>query len=231
MQPSNEGRAALTDGIRAVAPLLIGVVPFGLVFGVTAAGTSIGGGLGFATSIIIFAGAAQFATVQLIAAGSTAAVVIATALVINARHVMYSAAMAPYFRKFPPWYRWALPYLLTDEAFGVSITRYQDQQDPSYQRWFYVGSALALWATWQVTTGLGVILGAQVPASWSLDFAFPLTFIALLAAVIVSPPMVVAAVVGGVVALLTNGVDYNLGLAIGASAGVAAAVIAERLAR
>ena len=226
-----ETRPALVDGIKTVAPLLVGVVPFGLVFGVTAAGTTIGGGLGYATSLIIFAGAAQFATVQLIAAGSTAAVVIATAVVINARHAMYSAAIAPYFRRFPRWYRWALPYLLTDEAFGVSITRFQEQEDATYQRWFHIGSALALWTTWQVATGLGVILGAQVPDSWSLDFALPLTFIALLAPSFVTRPAVVAAIVGGLVALIADDVAYNLGLVIGAVAGVTAAVIAEKATR
>lgn len=226
-----EGRPALLDGIKTVAPLLIGVIPFGLVFGVTAAGTEIGGGLGYATSIIIFAGAAQFATVQLIAAGSTAAVVIATAFVINARHAMYSAAMAPYFQNFPRWYRWALPYLLTDEAFGVSIVRFRHEKDPGYQRWFYIGSALALWTTWQVTTGLGVILGTQVPQSWSLDFALPLTFIALLAPVLNTRPAVAAAVVAGFVALIANGVSYNLGLLIGAAAGIAAGVMAGRVTR
>ncbi len=226
-----DGRPALFDGVKMVAPLMIGVIPFGLVFGVTAAGTEIGGGLGYATSLIIFAGAAQFATVQLIAAGSTAAVVIATAFVINTRHAMYSAAMAPYFRNFPRWYRWTLPYLLTDEAFGVCIVRFQDEKDPNYQRWFYIGSALALWTTWQTTTGLGVILGTQVPESWSLDFALPLTFIALLAPLLVMRPGIVAAVVAGLGALAANDVSYNLGLIIGATAGIAAGIIADRATR
>lgn len=227
----NRGPPPLLDGIKAVAPLLLGVVPFGLIFGVTAAGTEIGGGLGYAMSVIIFAGAAQFATVQLIAAGSTAAVVIATAVVINARHAMYSAALAPYFRHFPRWYRWVLPYLITDEAFGVSIVRFQAENDPFYQRWFYIGSALALWTTWQITSGLGVILGTQVPASWSLDFAIPLTFIALLAPILVTRPAMVAAVVAGFVALIANDAPYGLGLLIGAGAGVVAGVTATKVAK
>lgn len=227
----SDGRPALLEGVKTVAPLLVGVIPFGLVFGVTAAGSEIGGGLGYATSLIIFAGAAQFATVQLIAAGSTAIVVIATAFVINARHAMYSAAMAPYFQRFPRWYRWALPYLLTDEAFGVSIVRFQDDDDSASHRWFYIGAALALWTTWQITTGLGVILGTQVPESWSLDFALPLTFIALLAPILVRRPAIVAAVVAGLVSLAADDVSYSLGLIIGATAGIAAGVAADRLAR
>ena len=221
-------RHGMADGARAVVPLLIGVIPFGLIFGVTAAGSAIGGGLGYATSIIIFAGAAQLATVQLLTAGSAAAVVIATALVINARHLMYSAALAPHFREFPAGWRLALSYIMTDQAFAVSITRYDTESDVDYKRWFFFGGAISLWITWQVTTGLGVILGASVPASWSLDFAIPLVFLALLVPAVNTRPNLVAAVVGGLVAVLANGVSYNLGLIIGALSGIAAGVVAER---
>jgi 4-azaleucine resistance transporter AzlC len=222
-------RAALLDGMRSVIPLLVGVVPFVLIFGVTAAGSAVGGGLGYASSVIIFAGAAQLATVQLITAGSAAAVVIATALVINARHLMYSAALAPHFREFPARWRLALPYILTDQAFAVSIIRYETESDPEYRRWFFFGGAISLWITWQVTSAAGVLLGASIPASWSLDFAIPLVFLALLIPALRDRPSVVAALVGGLVALAANDVPYNLGLLIGATSGIAAGVIAERV--
>lgn len=222
-------RAALLDGMRSVFPLLVGVLPFGLIFGVTAAGSAVGGGLGYASSVIIFAGAAQLATVQLITAGSAAAVVIATALVINARHLMYSAALAPHFREFPARWRLALPYILTDQAFAVSVIRYETKSDPEYRRWFFFGGAISLWITWQVTTAAGVLLGASIPASWSLDFAIPLVFLALLIPALRDRPSVVAALVGGLVALAANDVPYNLGLLIGAFSGIAAGVIAERV--
>lgn len=217
--------------MRSVAPLLVGVAPFGLIFGVTAAASPVGGGLGYATSLIIFAGAAQLATVQLITAGSAAAVVIATALVINARHLMYSAALAPHFREFPARWRFALPYILTDQAFVVAITRYDAERDPAYRRWFFFGGAIALWLTWQLTTGAGVLLGASVPASWSLDFAIPLVFLALLVPALRNRPSVAAAAVGGLVALAANDVAYSLGLIIGAVSGITAGVLAERLKR
>ena len=216
--------------MRSVAPLLVGVAPFGLIFGVTAAGSAIGSGLGYASSVIIFAGAAQLATVQLVTAGSAAAVVIATALVINARHLMYSAALAPHFREFPARWRWVLPYILTDQAFAVSITRYEEESDPDYRRWYFLGGGISLWVTWQATTAAGVLLGTTIPGSWSLDFAIPLVFLALLVPALRDRPSAVAAVVGGLVALATNDVSYNLGLLIGASSGIAAGVIAERLA-
>lgn len=228
-RPSPDLRMALLDGIRGVVPLLVGVVPFGLIFGVTAAGSDVGGGLGYATSLIIFAGAAQLATVQLITDGSAAVVVIATALVINARHFMYSAALAPHFRELSPPDRLILPYVLTDQAFAVSISRFETHHDPAYKRWFYAGAGMGLWITWQVTTAIGVVLGATVPEAWSLDFAIPLVFLALLVPAIRDRPGMVAAIVGGVVALVANDVAYNLGLIIGSLSGIAAGVAVERM--
>lgn len=223
-------RAGMLDGMRSVLPLVVGVIPFGLVFGVTAAGSVVGGGLGYASSLIIFAGAAQLATVQLLAEGAAVAVVIATALVINARHLMYSAALAPHFREFPlPW-RLGLPYMLTDQAFVVSILRYEEVSDPVYRRWFYFGGAATLWVTWQVSTGSGVLLGASIPESWSLDFAIPLVFLALLVPALRNRPSVLAAVVGGLVALVAHDVAYNLGLIVGAVTGIGAGVFAEGVA-
>ena len=227
----NPARTAIHEGVVAVAPLLVGVVPFGLIFGVTAAGSVVGAGLGFASSIIIFGGAAQLAVVQLIDSGAAIATIVITGLVINSRHVMYSAAMTPYFSEFPSRSRLTLPYLLTDQAFAVSITRYQEVEDPAYRRWFYLGTALALWVTWQITTGAGVLLGAQLPESWSLDFAIPLVFLALMATAVRSRPALAAALVGGVVAILAQDAPYQLWMIIGAAAGVATGMLIERLQR
>lgn len=94
-------RTAVYDGIRSAAPLLIGVVPFGLIVGVTAAASVVGDGLGYATSLIIFAGAAQLVTLQLLDQGTAALIVIGTALVINSRHLMYSAALSPRLNELP----------------------------------------------------------------------------------------------------------------------------------
>jgi predicted branched-subunit amino acid permease len=144
---------------------------------------------------------------------------------------MYSAALSPHFREFPRVWRFALPYIMTDQAFAVSVTKYAaDNPGPVYKRWFYLGGAMALWVTWQVTTGLGVLVGGGVPESWSLDFAIPLVFLALLVPAASTRPGLMAALVGGGVAVVGYGIPYNLGLIIGAMAGVAAGVIVERMA-
>jgi 4-azaleucine resistance transporter AzlC len=207
---------------------MVGVVPFGLVFGVAAAASSVGGAVGWMSSWIIFGGAAQIATVQLLDEGTAAFVVVATAFIIQARHLMYSAAMAPHFREFSAVWRWGLPYLLTDQAFAVSITRYETVTDPAYKRWFFFGAGITLWIVWQITTGIGVLLGTQIPEAWSLEFTIPLVFLALLIPTLKNRPAVVAAAVGGTVALLGHSMPYNLGLLVGAMSGVLAGVVAER---
>ncbi len=211
-----------------MSPLMIGVIPFGLVFGVAAAASSVGGAIGWTSSWIIFGGAAQIATIQLLDEGTAAVVVIATAFIIQLRHLMYSAAMAPHFREFPAAWRWGLPYLLTDQAFAVSITRFETVTDPVYKRWFFFGAGITLWIVWQITTGIGVLLGAQIPEAWSLEFTIPLVFLALLIPTLKNRPTVAAATVGGAVALLGHSMPYNLGLIVGAVSGVVAGVLAER---
>jgi 4-azaleucine resistance transporter AzlC len=224
-------KRALADGAKAIVPLLLAVVPFGLVLGVTAAGSAIGGTLGIATSSIIFAGAAQLVTVQLIDAGTSLLVVVITALVVNIRHLMYSAAMAPHFSEFPRRSRFTLPYLLTDQAFAVSMLRYETVDDPTYKRWFYTGAGLALWVPWQISTIFGVAVGAQIPDSLGLGFAIPLVFLVLLIPVVQTRPGLTAAVIGGLVAVAAAEAPYGLGLVIGAVAGIAAGVAAEQIGR
>ncbi len=225
---NNVPRNAVRDAVVAVAPLLVGVIPFGLILGVTAASTAIGGGLGYATSLIIFGGAAQLTVIGLIETQAAVATLVVTGIVINSRHMMYSAALAPYFQDFSPRARWILPYILTDQAFALSVLRFEQVEDPVYRRWFYVGVAMTLWTTWQVTSIIGVLVGAQLPRSWSLDFAVPLVFVALIVLAVKTRPSLVAAVVGGTVAVLAQDAPYQLWMIIGTPTGVAAGVVAER---
>lgn len=219
---------ALRDGFWSAAPLLVGVVPFGLITGVAAAGSVIGAGLAWSTSFIIFAGAAQLATLDLFDAGAVSVVIIATGLIINSRHLMYSAALAPAFREFPASWRSLLPYILTDQAYAITITPYNDEPDPVYRRWFFLGGAASFWLTWQITTAVGAVFGAVIPGAWGFTFAIPLMFLALLIPTLRNRPALVAAIVGGGVAVLAASAPYRSGLIIGAVAGVVAGVAADR---
>jgi predicted branched-subunit amino acid permease len=220
-------RDRFIEGAKAVSPILLGVVPFGLIVGVTVAGTPINNWVGWATSWVIFAGAAQIAAIDLINSGAVAWVAIATPLVINLRHAMYSAALAPQFGKLSRLDRIWLPYVLTDQAFVISASRYEPDSDPLTVKWFYLGAALTLWVPWQIATLVGIVVGAQVPAGWSLDYAIALVFLGLLAPAVSSRPAAVAAVVGGFVAVLSLDLPNGIGIMIASIAGVAAGSIAD----
>lgn len=228
MNQDVSARSAFVDGARAITPLLVGVIPFGLILGVAAGSSAMGAGLAWATSPIIFAGAAQLVTIELTNAGTASLVVIATALIVNARHFMYSAALAEHFRPFPRTWRLVLPYLMTDQAFAVSIIRYGSVDDATYKRWFFLGAGLALWLPWQITTATGAVVGASVPPSWSLDFSIPLVFMALLIPALGQRAGVAAAAVGGAVSVVALDAPYRLGLIIATLVGIAAGVFVER---
>jgi len=218
------------EGSKTVAPILIGIAPFGLVFGVTAAASDVPTMAAWASSFIIFAGAAQLAVVGILGAGGAAIVAILTAIVINARHLMYSADTGRYAVDQPLHRKVAMAYLLTDQAYLVSSHRFPDPASSEGFTSFFFGGAFTLWITWQVTTTAGLLLGAAIPPSWSLEFAIPLTFMALLVLAIKNRPGLVAAAVGGTVALASVGLPYNLGLLVGALCGVAAGLLTERFA-
>lgn len=220
-------RAALIAGATSVMPILLGIVPFAMISGVAALGVGLAVGPAIVMSVGIFAGAAQLAMVQLLGDGASALVIVLTALVINLRFVMYSASIAPHFQRLPGWWKWPLAYLLTDQAYAVSIVRYDAGEAQRTKPWYYLGAASTLWVTWQVGTVAGLVLGASVPASWSLEFAIPLTFMALLFPAIDDRPSAVAALVGGTVAVVAAPLAFNLGLIVAAVSGIAAGLFVE----
>jgi 4-azaleucine resistance transporter AzlC len=225
----SETRTAFSSGISAMAPLLLGIVPFGLIFGVAAVESGVGAGAGIGLSVFVFAGAAQLATVELVGSDTAPAVIVATALIINARHLMYSASLAPQFTGLGRLGRIGVAYLLTDQGYAVSITEYRKHPMSTRQRVaFYLGAAVALWVTWQACTIIGIVLGAGVPEEWSLDFAVPLVFLALLVPAITDRSSAAAAAAAGIIAALAAGLPLNLGIMAGATAGIVAGVVTER---
>ncbi|SNR54658.1 AzlC family ABC transporter permease [Halorubrum vacuolatum] len=219
--------ADIRAGVRDVSPLLLGIAPFGLVAGIA----SVEAGLDFAQavgmSIIVFAGASQLAALELIGANAPFAVVVATAVVINLRVVMYSASIAPYFADYGERLRAGLAYVLTDQAYALSIAEFTTAETERSRFRYYLGVATPLWIVWQISTVIGFVLGAGVPEEWGLTFAVPLVFLALLVPAMKDRPTTVAGAVGGVAALLAVGVPFNLGLLVGATAGIVAGLIVE----
>jgi len=218
---------SLWQGIRLEFPLLVGVFPFGLIYGAAALRAGLMPALAQSMSSIVFAGSAQFLTAQLIHGAAPAWVIIVTITIVNLRHVLYSASVAPYVSQLPLRWKALLAYLLTDEAYAATIVHYENVGVTPTGHWFFLGAGASLWLTWQFSTALGIFLGTTIPAAWPLEFALPLTFIAMLVPMLKDCPMVVAALSAGVVALLGAALPYKLGLVLAALAGIGVGMLAE----
>lgn len=217
-------------GARDVVPVLLGNMPFALVFGATAVAVGLTTAQTLGSSVFIFGGAAQLAAVQVLDRGAPAVVVLLTALVVNARHVMYSASIAPYFRRFSRRQRWGYAYLLTDPAYALSITEFHDRTETDARRWYYLGVAVPLWVNWQIWTVAGVLLGASLPAWLQVDFVVPLIFLSLLVPTIEDRATGVTAAAAGAIAVVGVGLPYQLGLLAGALVGTAVGLASEEAA-
>ena len=215
-------------GVRAEIPLLIGVFPFGLIYGVLALSSGLSVSAAQMMSSIVFAGSSQFIAAQLVHESAPAVVLILTIAVVNLRHMLYSASLAPYLSSLSMRWKVLLSYLLTDEAYAPTIIHYEEQGLTPASHWFLLGAGFSLWFTWQVSTAIGIFLGSAVPESWSLDFALPLTFIAMVMPVLKNRPAILAALSAGIVALLANPLPYKLGLILAALIGIAVGTILEK---
>lgn len=200
------------SGIRDELPILVGVIPFGMIYGILALSAGLDKLEAQAMSAIVFAGSSQFMTVQLTQAQTPALVILLTGFVINLRHALYSASLAPYVKHLSGPWKALLSYLLTDEAYAVSVTKYQREGVTQFSHWYFLGAALALWSSWQVSTAVGIFLGAQIPASWGLDFTLALTFIALVVPSLKDRAGVATAVAAAIAALAFYNLPYKLGL-------------------
>jgi 4-azaleucine resistance transporter AzlC len=221
-------RSEFFSGVKAELPILIGTMPFGLIYGVLAIGAHIPIDVALFMSSIVFAGSSQFVGAQLIGVNTPGMVIVLTTFVVNLRHALYSASLSPYVKHLPRSWKWLLAYLLTDEAYAVTITHYQDHaQESAHKHWFFFGAGITLWSSWQLSTAIGVFVGAQVPASWSLDFTLALTFIALVVPRLKDRPSLAAAISAGSVAVLTYGWPYKLGLMLAALIGITAGLLIE----
>ena len=208
-------------------PILFGAAPFGLIYGVLATGAGLPPGPALAMSSIVFAGSAQFIGAGLIGAGAPGAVVVLTTLIVNLRHMLYSASLAPYLRRLSPAWKAVLAYLLTDEAYAIAILNYEKPSEQDNKHWYFLGAGLALWTTWQAASAVGIFLGAQIPASWSLDFTLALTFIGLVVPAVRDRPALLAALSAGLTALLAAGLPFRLGLFLAALVGILTGMLAE----
>ncbi len=220
-------RTHLLSGARAMLPWLVGVVPFGLVVGITVGSSSIDHGAGLATGVTIYSGSAQLAAISLLDQGAAPIVAVATVLAINARLVFYSASMAPNWRRTSPWYRATASYLLVDPSYAVGAAGYE-RHPGGRGHLHYLGAAVTLWVAWQAAITVGFLAGAGVPESLQLEHAIPLFLVAELGNGTRGRPAVTAAAVGALVATVAHGLPLHVGPLLGIVAGIAAASATER---
>jgi 4-azaleucine resistance transporter AzlC len=217
-------RAEFFGGIRGELPILLGVIPFGMIYGILALQAGLSTGEAQAMSAVVFAGSSQFILTRLVETGAPGLILVLTVAIVNLRHALYSASVAPYLQKLSPLWKWILGYLLTDEAYAVSIVHYMKESPSPYKHYYFLGAGLTLWSGWQLSTAAGIFLGAQIPGSWPLDFTLALTFIALVVPALKDKAAVLAALAAGVTAVLAYPLPYKLGLVAAALAGILAGV-------
>jgi predicted branched-subunit amino acid permease len=221
------GREAFMQGVRALLPLSPGIIPFGLVTGIMAIKLGMTPVTAMGMTLLFYSGSAQMVALQLLGDGVVPLAVIATALVINLRFIMYSASLAPHMHQMPRRRLWPLTYLLSDQSYALCTLGYSSGELGRFAHHYYTGTALAMWLCWELSVLAGICLGTGIPESWSLSFAIPLSFLALLVPGIRSRATLAAAVVGGVVAVWAASLPYNLGLIAASIAGVAAGLLTE----
>jgi len=215
------------NGVRDEAPILLGVVPFGLIFGALAMSSHLSTVIAQAMSSVVFAGSAQFIATQLIGLGSAGVVLVMVVFVVNLRHALYSASVAPHVRHLPTGWKLLLAYLLTDEAYVVMITHFNKEGDASNKHWYAFGAGIILWVSWQISTAVGIFIGTQMPSNWPLAFALPLTFIALVVPALKDKASLGAAAIAGVIGVLATAMPYKTGLLLAALIGILAGLWLE----
>jgi predicted branched-subunit amino acid permease len=231
LPPDRSRRARpFRQGVRDGAPFLVALGPFGLLFGVASAEAGLGLGQALGFSIGVIAGASQFTALQLMGDGAPAVIVCLTALAVNLRMAMYSAALAPFLGAAPLWQRGLAAYVLFDSTFACAQAAFA--REPAWtpaERFAYVmGTAALAVPSWILLTALGALGGAAIPSWLALDFAVPVCFLAMVAPGLRTLPQALAAATSVALALLLAWVPFSLGLLVAAAAAMAVGAEAER---
>ena len=215
-------------GVIDVLPLMIPVVPFGIIFGAIGIELGFGPYLTYASSIIIFSGASQIVIFQLISAGASTLVAITSSAVVSSRHLLYGAVVSQYLSHLSIYWKITLSYLLTDQAFAVSNEYFKKNEENKFKHYHLVGSGLTLWFIWQVTTIIGIVLGSIVPDELGLSFTIPLTFLALLVTYLRSIDHLIVIILSGVSSILFFDIPFKAYIIFSGIVALAGALILIR---
>lgn len=227
--PSSRGTLAIAlEGARDMTPMVIGIVPFGLALGATIGTSPIDPWVGLFSAPAILAGAAQLATLQMLDAGSNPFVIVASALLINVRIMLYSASLAPWFREAGLKTRLALAVAVIDQVHFVCTPRFEQGDLSSRERvGYYVGGCAWLISAWLGSQTIAVVLGAELPDAVRLDMAAPFALLGLLAKSLGERSALLAALVAGVIAGVGAGLPFQSVTLVATVVGIAAAMLEE----
>lgn len=226
-------RPAFLRGLRHALPLVVVVVPFAALFGLLAseAGLRLHEILLFST--VVFAGASQFAALQMLQDQVPLLIILVTALAINLRMLMYSVALTPYLGGADLRARALVAFFLVDQSFALAVAEYEKRPEMSQDERlsYFFGTVAPIMVTWLAAIIAGALLGRAIPPEYGLDFALPITFLALAGPMLRSVPHVFACVVSVAVTLALQAMPYGTGLLVGAATGMAAGALAETMKR
>jgi predicted branched-subunit amino acid permease len=224
-----ERRAAFRAGTRAIMPSIPGSAAWSMIAGVALLKGGLTAPWAIAWSTTVYAASAQLAVLPLMMAGAPLWVIVATGFVTNLRFVIYSAALRPHFLGEPLRKRIALGFFMTDFTFMMFMRAVQENRLPDrYVASYFAGMCFVNYITWQVFFCVGVLAGSYVPTEWGMEFTGTLALIALVGPALNTRPAVVGFIVASLVALLSHGLPYKLGVFCGAIAGIGAATLADR---
>ena len=220
-------RSAYAEGVRASLPILLGIVPFGVITGVAMVASGISPLAAMAMSVFVFAGASMVATAQLLSQGTPAALIVLATLFINMRFMMYSASLRLHFMRLPLRWRLLIAYLQADNVYGLTLARYADRPGDRGKLEYFLGAGIPIWLAWQAAVLAGILIGAGVPASWRLEFAAPLAFIAITVPLLRDRAMIAAALAAALTVVAASGLPLRLNVIVAAIVGIAAGLAIE----
>ena len=224
-------QTAFWRGLRAGSPFVLVIAPFGMLYGVVANEAGFTLIQTMAMTALVIAGASQFAATQLLADNAPVAIAILTGLAVNLRMALYSASMAPHFGALAGWKKYLGAYFLVDQSYAVAISEFDRNPDmPRPEKFaYFIGAISSLLPFWYGMTLVGALVGSALPPEFALDFAIPITFIAIVAPSLRSLPHLVAAIVSVVVSLALVWMPYNLWLLVAALLAMLAGARVEQI--
>jgi predicted branched-subunit amino acid permease len=226
---STTSKSYFWQGFRDGAPFILVLLPFSTLFGVVATEAGLNVYEAFAFSVVVIAGAAQFAAIQLMMDNAPTLIVIASALAVNLRMAIYSASLAPYLREAKLWQRALVAYGTVDQSYALAAVKYENEpkMNIAQRLAYFTGALVPVLPFWYGFTVVGALGGKAIPESWAIDFAVPLTFLAMIGPMLRTLPHLVGAIVSIAAALGFAWVPFNLGLLIAAFLAMVAAVQCE----